>query len=178
VLKTFKSKFMKKILLLSLSVLTFVINGCSFFNEPEEEQLTAATNTGSDTFSCRVNGKVWRSYVGLIFGLDDFGVFYNNPRNPTQLILEAERAYDYESVIFIQCDSVHKVGKYKISEAYYKDEKANMYYDELVGENYLTLTHLDTATNIISGTFAFTVKDSNGNLRHITEGRFDGKSPW
>ncbi len=42
------------------------------------------------------------------------------------------------------------------------------------GENFLKITRLDTAANIISGEFQFTLKDAQtGNKAEITDGRFD-----
>jgi hypothetical protein len=43
--------------------------------------------------------------------------------------------------------------------------------DLLTGQ--LNITRFDMTNQIVSGTFLFDVKDNNGNIMHITQGRFD-----
>ncbi|MES2764639.1 MAG: hypothetical protein V4642_02130 [Bacteroidota bacterium] len=170
---------MKRILPICVLIFTIGITGCNFFTGPDEPELTPASQAGADTFSCKVNGKVMVAEVeGIYFGPapDALSVSYHHVRWPKLSVLGTKITSDntvHDNVIFA-CDSILSPGTYRIKAGAFSSHRpSEKRYSKLIGDNFVTISHLDTAKRIIAGTFAFVVKDTSGNEVKITDGRFD-----
>jgi hypothetical protein len=132
-------------------------------------QLTAPTSDGSDTFSCRVDGNVWKASVPLLYTLPPVGAMFNQG----QLGIEGVRKDDnvLERIEFL-CDSVKGTGEQTVISASYLSDTTE-YYIPRPGSVKVYLTRFDTVNQIASGTFAFEVADDASHVAHVTDGRFD-----
>jgi len=166
-----KSVF-NKLLIFGVLITTF---SCS------KDGLTKATQKGANTFSCKVNGKIFKPvYVG--------GLFNSSPvlsvRNNAQFgfSISADNQETSESVS-LENPYIQKTGVYKLQANHPNrgvytgsiiDPGGYTTDSSYVGE--LTITRCDNANDIYSGTFYFTAKDPNtGRTINVTEGRFDVK---
>ena len=144
--------------------------------------LTKATQTGANTFSCKINDKVFIPKVSL-FGpspisaqvvpsgsLSRLVILTTNPDSPVQHVK-----------IFI--NTFNGPGTYQVKTTDYSYCEYNLNYPSgyltysTVGTDIgsVTITKYDIANKIISGSFDFTVfnvKDKNDRVL-ITKGRFD-----
>jgi hypothetical protein len=153
----------------------------SFFAGCKKLQLTSATAEGAHTFSCMVEGTVFRpdrsgwfggpplnAYVtteGLSIHAFKSGVSNSPGERITIFVSNARSAGTY---------SLNAGGSYAIYELNYSGAP---YYR--TNGNYggsITLTRFDTSAQIYSGTFHFSGQDStNAKVIHVKNGRFDIK---
>jgi hypothetical protein len=168
---------MKRIQIL-ICAAAMLLAGC------EKDFLPAETNTGAGTFGCKLNGKIW-----LPRGSDGYSG------------LNTKRQYDYGGCFFILSSTDHdshpltgfvigfdstcmtvgvpiKLASSRKGEgsAGYQtigysdsDNKSFSTNDSLTGE----LVFTKYAPPITSGKFWFDAIDRNGEIIHVTEGRFD-----
>ncbi len=168
---------MKNLLFLILTVLT--LTSCDKDdNKPktELEKLPPATQTGARTFGCLLDGVafipgnenlakdcVYQYVNGYYFSLQ--GTTYVNKESfrlglsTDNLKIEEGKTYTLQNKI-----DGNASGKYF-------DDFGN--YTTLTEKGEMTITKLDLTKNIVSGTFFYDIKDSNGILHKITNGRFD-----
>lgn len=147
----------------------------------KKDDLPKATQTGANTMSASVNGKAWQikactSCIGggtaLSVNYDDRDFFGISGQNRDQNI-----------VITIVIKSLKSTGVYELATQannyvqFYNSKDIIKYYTSNNSRGEVTITKLDLANKIISGTFDFTVKDENnpGNTIKVTDGRFDVK---
>ncbi|MES2560373.1 MAG: DUF6252 family protein [Bacteroidota bacterium] len=148
---------------------------------PIEEQLPPITTTGAGTFGCRVNGKVWvaksnktgwsSTYASISRNNDllvhiSGNILLDNSRDD---LINLTFFYDSSNYypLYLRKDNV-PAGKYT-------DILANKFWrtDSLIGGG-VTISKLDTLTQIISGIFQFScIQKETQDTLHITEGRFD-----
>lgn len=175
----------KLFLLLIFPVLLFTVS-CSK-EKSDEDKMPPFTETGANTFACKVNGKVWvAQQEGLSFSeklMASYGL------ESKKMIVHGYK--DTKSVnedIGFDLEKVNTVGEYNIGginggAAYYSIPKP------FPGNNYLTdstttgkviIKKLDTINNTYSGTFYFDLKrevrETEEEVVHITEGQFDFKN--
>jgi len=176
---------MKKqiVLLLFLALLTV---SCSNWWEEPERPLPAKTQTGANTFGCRVNGKVWVASSGFL--------------SPTPLSTMKQSsnylwvsAYDYQekteglrsiSFYFYSSNDFENTDSVKIRMTLYdiKNNKVlhglsqTFIVTDAIFSN-LKTSFFDDSNHKISGEFAFTIRDTldKNKVFKITEGRFDVK---
>ena len=160
---------------LIISTVLFTIISC------KKDGLTKPTQKGANTFSCKVNGKVFKPvYTG--------GLFNNNKvlsvRNNAQynFSISADNQETSESVS-LENPYIKTTGVYKL----YANHPNRGVYSRSIPESgwfitdsshigELTITRCDTINRIYSGTFFFTARDPNsGKTITITDGRFDVK---
>lgn len=150
--------------------------------------LPPATQTGANTFGCKVNGQVWVPRVPL-FSLDVPLVAYLSESNNSgagritcNLIDGTTQQYEWMSMNFIA--DQFSVGEYcctqnPVVRTSYLSSNDNWYLSYCQQErNCINITRIDTINNVISGTFEFTVyRDTTNQSDKITisEGRFDLK---
>ncbi|MEI6408648.1 MAG: hypothetical protein WCR52_04660 [Bacteroidota bacterium] len=153
--------------------------------------LPPATQEGKNTFGCKVNGKVWVprvpwgavTYTDLFFGLDESGgTGYGH--GVCNLVDLDEKIEDWLSIGFgpshfltgdycsAPDDSIEprfSILMRRIHDYYEMNES------KIDCTNRFTLTKIDTVKNFISGTFEFTLYNSQNpsDSLKITEGRFD-----
>jgi hypothetical protein len=147
------------------------------------------TESGANTFACKVNGKIWKPYVVKknTYAINFVGVvprlnvyYFSNELNITAHIEDDPLSETIDFALF----NVPSVGSYKIvgggknraSFEHAKPEPAINYQIDSSNLGMLTLTKLDTANHIISGKFYFDGKQTDGKaIIHTTEGQFDLK---
>lgn len=150
-----------------------------------KDDLTKETQKGANTFSCKVNGKIFKPvYVG--------GLFNNNPvlsvRNDTQEGFGISAANQETSEdIAIENPYIKKTGVYKLQADHPNRgiydytiivtvNDPGVYTTDSTNTGELTITRCDTTNHIYSGTFYFTAKDpTTSKTVSVTDGRFDLK---
>lgn len=175
---------MKKIVLF-LALLPAIggLGGCSNDNETPPpnpvDLLPPATQTGENTFGCLLDGEVFLPGSGInpldcVYQFVDGGYYF---------ALQANKRDDNYSLIGISIGTIHLEIQENVTYELTTKTEGNAvggyffkynwkYTDEYyVGE--LTITKLDFNNHIVSGTFWFDIKDSQGKIHHIREGRFD-----
>lgn len=179
---------MKKILLYAICFL--VCTGCSEDDESasttpqqmEEEvqeqmaTLPDATQTGAGTFGCLVNGEVFTEdddAFNTVYAEAGGNFFFItgafNPDGPVrQIRLEANQNTIEEGVTYPL--GVAAPGGY-FAEVLFFDSETPPTTGMDAGT--MTITRLDPANNIVSGTFSFDILNNQGELVEIREGRFD-----
>ena len=159
-------------------------------------ELTPVTQEGTNTFSCKVNGKVWipELHPGSLFGYttpaisggywhlfrpDTIAIFISartNSKGRIRIFLQdiniGTHLLDNNTVV-IDTSGIHQ------SYATYEYPTAKQrYITTATNTGYVKLTKSGFKTDgIISGTFEFTAINTSGELVRITDGRFDIKSP-
>jgi len=164
-----------------LAVLLFLIS-CEKGPEP-----TPLTQEGRNTFSCRVNGKVWipngggSIFVNIPAISGGYAYDYTNNKNFGQIRVVAHNdGEDVEIFINTVKTGVHRLHDNTSYTAYapanygffYSSQK-NTYLTSVKNTGTVTITKSDTVTGIISGTFEFDAGNANGGIVKITDGRFD-----
>jgi hypothetical protein len=167
------------IFITSISFFPF-LSGCSLFEPddawlkpiPPSNTLPPITQTGANTFGCKVNGQVWLPTT--------VWVDYQNGG----MVIDAKNLYSPESTIIITIGNytITGNGSYKfgssttyLSKGLYR-YNGSRYYTDSTYEGWLNISRLDSVNSIISGTFSFMGKDVNtGEVVNVTEGRFDNK---
>lgn len=166
---------MKNLLLLILTV--FILTSCDKDDKPktELEKLPPATQTGARTFGCLLDGVAFvptksncssfYQYVnGYYFSLQ--GNMYVN-KELILLGLSTDNLKIEEGKTYILLDKIDG----NASAKYFDDYDDSRTTSTEKGE--MTITKLDLTKNIVSGTFFYDIKDSDGKLHKITNGRFD-----
>lgn len=177
---------MKNLFILFTALITLA--GCS----KNVKELPAPNQTGSNTFGASVNGKLWAP--------KGFGIM------PTAPIVEASTAGGNNYMIHARnfassptetefefyLKDITGPGTYNLNQTtgvypnqsasygFYTERRFQPKYEWITSPDYpgtVTITKLDQANRIISGTFQFKAKDIYGDAQPITvtDGRFDVK---
>ncbi|MDQ6482153.1 DUF6252 family protein [Dyadobacter sp. LHD-138] len=151
-------------------------------------ELTPITQEGKNTFSCKVNGKVWipdgRGSIFVIIPPIDGGFFKNSFTDSIEIWIQANADNGEEMHIFLSSldlgkrtldAKTHPVGESFTPANYglFRDSKRTQFITSESSKGMVLLEIADTTSGIIAGTFEFTASDPKGNLVKITEGRFD-----
>ena len=156
--------------------------------------LPEATQVGANTFGCRLNGQAWipngfQKMSGEVIKISaDYGA--SGPKQ-YQFCLGAYRRGTIHDEIELTVHRLDHVGTYPLQTTYRPSQpwSAGGWYQNLPSNPHtvfttyrtdslrtgtLTITRLDTAVHIISGTFSFTaITDSTQQTVALTDGRFD-----
>ena len=163
-------------------LLLFIQSSC------KKEHLTKETQSGANTFSCKINGKVFIPCE--FFGNKPINVGYNI--NFTKVDLTAECILqDPIKYVSIELNNFHGVGEYILSDSnniydYEEVYSSNAYPGALTGKTYTSnltrngkviITKDDRINFILSGTFEFTAANTHNISDNVTvsSGRFDVK---
>jgi hypothetical protein len=171
----------------------FILILCTVFlgSSCKKDKLTKETQTGANTFSCKVDGT---TYIAQIQGVSFSGakpITVSNysggsiPNNGWFEISTIDSRLD-ESVaklISIRLGYLQSNGKYLLGSVASNFGVYELNYSQ--APNYVTngnntgevnITRCDTINRIYSGTFFFTAIDANtGKVVSVTDGRFDVK---
>jgi hypothetical protein len=148
----------------------------------DEDVLPAITQTGENTFGCKVNGKVWRPQ-GKAGTSSNFQP-YLDPYGDSLFSIKVKKIIDsnLNSSINIGVYPIGGVGTFKINgnngRVKYTDYTNSCEYDFIPQKNCqatVIITRYDIPNKIVSGTFEATLNSDCGETIHITEGRFDVK---
>jgi hypothetical protein len=167
---------MKSTLYALLVGVLFIALGC------KKDKLTKATQKGKNTFSCKINGRIFKPlHVG--------GLFSGTPnvlsaRNNAQynFSVHAKNQETSES-IGLENPYITSTGVYKLKADHpnrgwcdINTGTPGSYVTDSLYVGELTITRCDNVNRIYSGTFFFTARDPNtGATIKVTDGRFDVK---
>jgi hypothetical protein len=162
----------------------FILVLCTVFlgSSCKKDKLTKETQTGANTFSCKVDGKIFKSPEnGELFGgkpvfvsnlpTDGFTILGKGPRDD----------YGIKAFILIKLPYLKATGTYQLNNYFNGQYKINYAGGPLYKTNdshtgAVNITRCDTVNKIYSGTFSFNAIDDNtGKVVNITDGRFDVK---
>ena len=139
-----------------------------------EPNLPAETQSGKNTFGCRVNGKIWVAEAPFPISRLTGG-WYKGSLN----IYGIKKKDNTSQHIYIRRVKTTAVGTYILNnsdteQVHFSDLSINCdYYTDSLNTGHLTITRLDTINGIISGRFDFKVKQTGCPDIEVTEGRFD-----
>lgn len=161
---------MKK--LIFLTFLTFLLSSC------KKEKLTKLTQNGANTFSCKINGKVYVAKSDL-FSPKFYGGFYGSGNNTGKLSLSANTD---PFQISIEVPYIDRLGIYKLNGTNYC--QVNPLPIVINGKTYstkasdigeVTIVFIDSEKRILSGNFSFTAINTNdlSDRLEVSDGRFD-----
>jgi hypothetical protein len=171
--------------LLFLCLLVCTLSACK-----KEDPLPTATQSGVNTFGCKINGKTWIPDGGGGFsGIKPlFGGYVDTLISPVANSVYISAYKSDKTKIDLHLQGVNKIGVYPLNQysgmvyaftrplnygAYFPDP-AKAFVTNPTYQGTITVTRADTINKIISGTFSFTVYDPESKQTiHITEGRFD-----
>ena len=176
---------MKKIIIILFSFLLVSCSKDNPFETPSTpDQLPPATMVGANTVGCLVNGEVLLPKGGRLFGppiVTCFYQFVNNQyhfslgfSNNLQTHLRGVNVASHN--IVLQQGQIYPLileSNNSVFGTYYDFMQQSDFNTSNSGGGELIITKLDQANFIISGTFWFNAISSNGEIIHITEGRFD-----
>ncbi len=149
----------------------------------KKEKLTKATQTGANTFSCKVDGVVFKpSESGGLFGGNPL-IVSNWPIDG--FTIRARKYKDennsfHRNVIlklfYLKTTGTYPLNTYPYGQYVIDYSGGPVYETDATHIGTVTFTRCDTVTRIYSGTFSFTAIDKNtGNVVKVTDGRFDVK---
>ncbi len=161
-------------------------------NTDNSNTFPAETNEGRNTLGCYIDGTAFIAATTLFGLVSPLNVSYY--RDSTSIYkagflsiggIDARYQDNIAGNLVINKHNVFGVGEYNLvhvnncASTYGCDGIG--YYNAKTGKTYfaesgkLTITKLDTLQRVVSGTFSFMAKDTLGNIKHITRGRFDAK---
>lgn len=156
---------------------------CSFFS-CSKDRLTRATQTGANTFSCKIDGKVFKpsESSGLSFGSSPITV-YNYPYSGFGLVAKHSETENVQIPRFIeihlpylQSTGIYDLGVNPYAFYMLSYSGGPQYYTNRSHTGQLNITRCDTINKIYSGTFFFkAIDDGTGKIVNVTDGRFDVK---
>ncbi len=148
-------------------------DGCKDDPQPkaELEKLPLATQTGKHTFGCLLNEQAWVTKTTI-----DSWAFYQEGVLSIGSSLVTKDIN--QGMGFVIRDSNLSESKYILNDSIYRygnfgDDNTKCTYSCYDGRGELTITKLDQAKRIISGTFYFTVSNANCDTIRVSDGRFD-----
>ena len=172
---------MKKLFLL---LIAFALLLSCEDRDQDSTVLPEATQTGANTGGALVDGNIWVAKIeqpDLNPGGNNTIYSYNNVEYRLEIVLRSVKNPSANQISFIiSIPQDITAGNYQF---FGLDENRAVYY--LSPTSYftetgnpngnVTITKLDNVNKIVSGTFNFVGKKSNGETVTITEGRFDKK---
>ena len=178
---------MKNIYIFSVVIAFLFCASCKKDQPPNvlpPDTLPPITQTGANTFGCKINGQVWVPYYPCIDtywnGAVELEYGFNSPNKnsvlPMGFGMIAQNSNDQN---FLTIGTIGTIiyGKGNIidtslSIGFFNDTG---YYRLLGGDpnNIFQITKLDTVNKIVSGIFSFTLYASFSDSVVITDGRFD-----
>jgi hypothetical protein len=154
----------------------FIISLISCFNN----DLPEPTQEGEDTFGMKVDGRNWERSYSLLS--DPNRAFLSSSGRLTIVGLNTTK----DEKVEIRTNEVLSIGEYNMAynlsqscgdstrfESQKQCELSYKLFDSLRSK--VIITRLDTIERIIAGTFEMDLKNNEGTLKEITEGRFDFK---
>ena len=171
-----------------LLLICFCFIQCKKTSSMQEDQLPPATQTGANTFGCKINGKVYipKGYNGT--GTPNPHLTFDVGLNGLPIFaVDAKRlntSSEFEGGVIISFQNITGVGQYSypnnfnfsIGWSSVLNNCGTTAFDttiQLFGGG--TLTRYDVTNRIISGTFNFKFKALSCDTVLVTDGRFDYK---
>jgi|TARA_B110001469_G_scaffold126963_1_gene146095 hypothetical protein len=176
---------MKKLFL--LLTITLTLSCCNKDDDDDNQSLPSATQTGTNTVGCLVNGQVFLPHqeginapVNCFYQYDN-GEFYFTMNFADLRGTTNERVVLQTAQIDLQENQTYILDKNSVDDGFdfigaggvYSLSVSNRYYTNTIQTGELTITRNDLSNSIISGTFWFDAKNEAGETVEIREGRFD-----
>jgi len=163
------------------NVLLFVVFTVFLFSckkEPEPLTLPPATQTGENTFGCKVNGEVF---------VPNGNVYYKSFSEPVYLTEDSLFGFSCYNVRDFDCKTNIRVRLFEVFEQGLQSNFDNYqgYFSGCMGglsgsfrinqeeTNSVIISRFDLDERIVSGTFEYNLINDNEETLSITEGRFD-----
>lgn len=162
---------------------------CNKDKDKRPDILPPITQTGANSFGCKVDGEVWIPYTKCGFGNNPCGEFFTDIYKtdiqssfPLSFSISAGREADGSSSRFLietkTNQGISSIGN-KIDSVVVNFRKPGiqLYYNYNFNNKLevFEITKIDTFNKIISGVFEMTLYKSLTDSVRITEGRFDFK---
>ncbi len=153
----------------------------------KKDGLTKETQKGANTFSCLIDGNVYKPCSNTIIGGPNDPPLYGGlsiSDNVTWAFIGAScnNPHNWNKNITIQIDNLTGPGEYMLSDRFntivytiYENNLTSNYSSYNTGKGKITITKDDRANTILSGTFEFEGVDNDepGKIVKVTSGRFD-----
>jgi hypothetical protein len=168
-------KLFKNFSQLQFFLLFITLYSCS------KDKLSRATETGANTFSCKIDGKVFKptESVGIFSSehlwirnsaVTGFTLYANS--NGTELIPREVGI----NLFHIKSKGTYDLGNNPYAFYMLSYSGGPQYYTNRSHTGKVKITRCDTINKIYSGTFFFkAIDDSTGVVVNVTDGRFDVK---
>ncbi len=188
---------MKKTAPLAIIALFFILTASKCKKDPVNnpiDQLPAATQTGANTFGCLVNGQAFlprNAALGVSALQSNYQYLGNGVGGGYffRLVATNGSGNNLTSLgLFTDSLPINQGGIFNLDTLYIPGKSFGLYTglgNSVQDWNYSTkrpkytgqllITHLDSANQIVCGTFWFNAANSNGDTVKITDGRFDVK---
>ncbi|HEY0770529.1 MAG TPA: DUF6252 family protein [Sphingobacteriaceae bacterium] len=169
---------MKTTVIYTIAFFIFWLTGmkCEKSREQANEALPEATREGKNTFGFSLNGEVWIPKGALLERKLDLSYDPNYNGGAMSIIAERNISNEDEQFLSIGGIGINKIGTYNFTSAmkhvYYNDRNC-VYNDNTTITGSITITRLDLAAKIISGTFSFKLEKNGCPTINATDGRFD-----
>lgn len=177
---------MKKIS--SLLIITIFLACCDKDDNKKSsnpvDQLPPATQTGANTFGCLLDGQVFKPgltsnsyncFYQLVDGEYYFAVNASNQKagilKDISIATNKRRIFESEILDLIDKTDGNASGSFYTSNS--NTGTDDLMYTSKIHTGKLKITKLDFTKNVVSGTFWYDIKDSQGVVHQIREGRFD-----
>lgn len=144
--------------------------------------LPPETQNGAGTFGCLLNGQPWTPQGND--GTSNYTSFLDRDNNGDIFDIHAYRFSERQSMV-LYVTHIRGLGTYSFhspqrTRASLENQMAGCYWSSrdsttTYRRGQLTITRLDRAAGIVSGTFAFTLFKPGCDSVRVTQGRFDRK---
>jgi hypothetical protein len=176
---------MKYVPFIVIVSLLFMLQSCDLLDSiSKKEELPPVTQEGKNTFGCYVNGKLWlpRGRAGLSGPLDasydpDFaGGSFDIATH--RLLSDTEESYLYLYMSGLTAEGTYDLADPNIGAATFMTLTPSCDYSRdptTYRRGALSITNFDLSSQIVSGTFEFTLASTDCDTIKVTDGRFDMK---
>ena len=187
----FKIKIMNYKLFKAVSpllLICFCLAQCKKTSSAQEDQLPPATQTGANTFGCKINGKVYipKGYNGT--GTPNPHLSFDIGLNSLPYLqIDAKQlnsANNAEGQVLIIFANISRIGRYEYPTDFnfstgwpkYLNNCGIITFDTtIIKSGWGDIIKYDITNRIISGTFNFKFKTLSCDTVFVTDGRFDYK---
>lgn len=150
-------------------------------NPNSDNGLPPATQIGANIFACKVNGKPWISGTHM-FDIgggagDTLSVKGSNPKDgiyAERFYIQVNKVNDSVSIYRLN-DTTNNFARYSTNQSCFNIQDGYSLGMGYSIDGQLTITKLDRAKKILSGTFSFIIPTKYCDTLKITDGRFDIK---
>lgn len=155
-----------KTLLLATLALLLTAGSCK---KSAENQLPPATQTGANTFGCKINGVVYKCNgwwkPGTLFLSEGVSAAVGSGNVELNVLVKANDSHDKAILSILFACPEQKTGIYREGIQVFLGKPTSDYDSKII------VTRFDE--NVISGSFDLKIIFTDGSIWNITEGRFD-----
>jgi hypothetical protein len=185
---------MKKLIYIPILICSLLFIGCEKNEDlPEKDPgnyqtpLPAATTTGANIFACYVDGKAYIANKNAMTAYHEYyqgryGISIRGKWEESKFIgaitLRSNTAEEVQEGMTYQLGKVQPTSSnidYYAGSVFFRNfgDSGTLVSTDEIQKGELTVTHYDKFDAILSGTFWFDIKQPDGNIIQIRDGRFD-----